>query len=166
MNAAVIVAAGRGTRMGANGNKVFLDVEEKPVIVWTVEAFLRSEPSFDTIVVVSGRSELEEMRGVLARYGLPARVVEGGWDRQESVRRGVAACGDAEWIAVHDGARPLVTPEVIRRAFDGAVLYGSGVAAVPVKDTIKRVSGDVVVETPDRSVLRAIQRPRPSAATG
>ena len=160
MNAAVIVAAGRGTRMGLERNKVLYPLCGEPVIVHTVRAF---EPLFEGhIVVVTGRDDVAEMEKMLSDAGLAAKVVEGGADRQESVLRGLEACGeDAEIIAIHDGARPLVTREVIERTIKSAECFGSGVAAVPLKDTVKRVDEDgVVVETPRRDALRAVQTPQ------
>lgn len=99
---------------------------------------------------------------MLASAGLAAKVVEGGADRQESVLRGLEACDEqAEIIAIHDGARPLVTQKVIERTIESAKRYGTGVAAVPLKDTVKRVNeAGVVIETPRRDALRAVQTPQ------
>lgn len=163
MNAAVIVAAGRGSRMGLDRNKVLYPVLGEPVIVRTVRAF-ESTGLFDGgIVVVTGACDMDEMKEMFARAGLSVRaVVEGGEDRQESVCRGIAACDEnADIIAIHDGARPLVTREVIAATIDSAEKYGSGVAAVALKDTIKRVNGEgIVVDTPRRDMLRAVQTPQ------
>lgn len=166
MNAAVIVAAGRGTRMGLGRNKVLSPICGVPVIVYTVRAFEESGLFDGGIVVVTGRDDLEDMRGLFARFHLNARLAEGGADRQESVRRGLEATGEAaEIIAIHDGARPLVTREVIERTIKSALCFGSGVASVPLKDTIKRVREDgSVVETPKRDALRAVQTPQTFAA--
>lgn len=163
MNAAVIVAAGRGSRMGLDRNKVLYPVLGEPVIVRTVRAF-ESTGLFDGgIVVVTGACDMDEMKEMFARAGLSVRaVVEGGEDRQESVCRGIAACDEnADIIAIHDGARPLVTREVIAATIDSAEKYGSGVTAVALKDTIKRVNGEgIVVDTPRRDMLRAVQTPQ------
>ncbi len=160
MNAAVIVAAGRGTRMGLARNKVLFPVCGVPVIVRTVRAFEETGLFDGGIVVVTGRDDLADMQTLLARDGV--RVVEGGADRQESVLRGlVATDAAAEIIAIHDGARPLVTREVIERTIESAKRFGSGVASVPLKDTVKRVRADgTVVETPRRDELRAVQTPQ------
>lgn len=160
MNAAVIVAAGRGTRMGFERNKVLYPLCGEPVIVHTVRAF---EPLFEgNIVVVTGRDDVAEMEKMLADAGLAAKVVEGGADRQESVLRGLEALNEeADIIAIHDGARPLVTREVIERSIESARRFGSGVAAVQLKDTVKRVDEKgIVVETPRRDALRAVQTPQ------
>ncbi|MBQ7053161.1 MAG: 2-C-methyl-D-erythritol 2,4-cyclodiphosphate synthase [Clostridia bacterium] len=162
MNAAVIVAAGRGSRMGLDRNKVLYPLCGEPIIVRTVRAFEESG-LFSQIVVVTGACDLEEMRAMFRRAGLGVHaVVEGGADRQESVCRGIAAVGgDAEIIAIHDGARPLVTREVMERTIESAKRHGSGVAAVALKDTIKRVDENgCVVDTPRRDMLCAVQTPQ------
>ena len=163
MNAAVIVAAGRGTRMGMERNKVLYPLCGEPVIVRTARAFTESGLFDGGVVIVTGAQDMEDMRAMLDRGGVPVRaIVEGGHDRQESVWRGIAACDPgADIIAIHDGARPLVTREVIAATIDSARRYGSGVAAVPLKDTVKRVDeSGLVVETPQRDLLRAVQTPQ------
>ena len=163
MNAAVIVAAGRGARMGMERNKVLYPICGEPVIVRTARAFTGSGLFDGGVVIVASPCDMEDMRAMLTRGGVPVRaIVPGGHDRQESVRRGIAACDPgADIIAIHDGARPLVTREVITATIDSARRYGSGVAAVPLKDTVKRVGeSGLVVETPQRDLLRAVQTPQ------
>ena len=163
MNAAVIVAAGRGARMGMERNKVLYPICGEPVIVRTARAFTGSGLFDGGVVIVASPCDMEDMRAMLTRGGVPVRAsVPGGHDRQESVRRGIAACDPgADIIAIHDGARPLVTREVIAATIDSARRYGSGVAAVPLKDTVKRVDeSGLVVETPQRDLLRAVQTPQ------
>lgn len=163
MNAAVIVAAGRGTRMGLDRNKVLCPLCGEPIIVRTVRAFAQSGLFDAGIVVVTSACDLSEMKRTLADACLSAcALVEGGADRQESVRRGILACDPAaEIIAIHDGARPLVTREVIARTIESAKRYGSGVASVALKDTVKRVDGQgCVIDTPRRDQLRAVQTPQ------
>ena len=161
MNGAVIVAAGRGTRMGAGQNKVFLPLCGEPVIVRTVRAFWKSG-LFAAIAVVTGAEDLPRMKALLDAAELPVTLCEGGADRQESVFRGLCALPEnLTLVAIHDGARPLVTKKIIEGTLESAWAFGSGVAAVPVKDTIKRVSADnVVIDTPDRASLRAMQTPQ------
>ena len=163
MNAAVIVAAGRGARMGMERNKVLYPLCGEPVIVRTARAFAESGLFDGGVVIVASPCDMEDMRAMLDRGRIPVRaIVEGGHDRQESVRRGIAACDPgADIIAIHDGARLLVTREVIAATIDSARRYGSGVAAVPLKDTVKRVDeSGLVVETPQRDLLRAVQTPQ------
>lgn len=163
MNAAVIVAAGRGARMGLSLNKVLAPLCGEPVIRHTVRAFHESG-LFDQIVVVTGARDMQAMAQTLT--GLPVTLTEGGADRQQSVFNGIAKVSpDAEIIAIHDGARPLVTREVILRTIESARTFGSGVAAVPLKDTVKRVDeNEIVCETPRRETLRAVQTPQTFSA--
>ncbi|MBQ7887852.1 MAG: 2-C-methyl-D-erythritol 2,4-cyclodiphosphate synthase [Clostridia bacterium] len=163
MNAAVIVAAGRGSRMGFDRNKVLFPLGGEPIIVRTVRAFERTGLFDGGIVVVTGACDMDEMERMFAKAGVHVRaIVEGGADRQASVFCGIQACDEnADIIAIHDGARPLVTREVIERTIESAKQYGSGVAAVMLKDTIKRVDENgVVVDTPIRDTLRAVQTPQ------
>lgn len=160
MNAAVIVAAGRGERMGLGRNKLFAPLCGVPVIVHTVRA-LRDTGLFDGgIVVVTGEDDMAQMRELLKNEGVT--LTPGGADRQESVCRGLACCpAQADIIAIHDGARPLATREVVERTIQSARRFGSGVAAVPLKDTVKRVDEQGrAVETPPRDALRAVQTPQ------
>ena len=160
MNAAIIVAAGRGERMGLGRNKLFAPLCGEPVIVHTVRA-LKGTGLFDGgIVVVTGEEDMRQMRELLAGEGVS--FAPGGADRQESVYRGLQACPErAEIIAIHDGARPLVTREVVERTIESARRFGSGVAAVPLKDTVKRVDEQGrALETPPRDALRAVQTPQ------
>ena len=160
MNAAVIVAAGRGTRMGADRNKVFLSLSGEPILLRTARAFSESG-LFDRIQIVTGREDLEEAEALFLRAGMAAAVCEGGVDRQESVRRGLAALPEEDgFVAIHDGARPLVTRDVLASSLACAVRTGSGVAAVPVKDTIRRLQKDGSLSTPPREELRAMQTPQ------
>ena len=162
MNAAVIVAAGRGTRMGLERNKVLYPVCGEPIIVHTVRAFAESGLFDGGIVVVTGECDMDEMRAMMDEAGLRVSFAKGGADRQESVYNGVAACPkEADVIAIHDGARPLVTREVILGTIESAKAHGSGVAAVQLKDTVKRVDETgIVVDTPARDMLRAVQTPQ------
>ena len=166
MNAAVIVAAGRGSRMGLGRNKVLADVAGVPVIVRTVRALAETGLFDGGVVLVTGAEDMEEMRGLMAAHGLDVTLAQGGEDRQQSVYNGLRAVNPAaEIIAIHDGARPLVTRAVIERTIESAKRCGSGVAAVMLKDTVKRVDAEgAVVDTPNRETLRAVQTPQTFAA--
>ena len=163
MNAAVIVAAGRGSRMGLDRNKVLYPLCGEPIVVRTARAFVDCGLFDGGVVVVTGECDMDEMREMFDRAGVSVRaVVLGGADRQESVYCGIRACDEnADIIAIHDGARPLVTRDVIARTIDSAKEHGSGVAAVMLKDTIKRVDEQgCVIDTPIRDTLRAVQTPQ------
>ncbi len=159
---AIVLAGGAGRRMGMAENKVFLSLRGIPAIVRAVAPFTALCAG---VVVVAQAGEVELMRTVLERYGLQnfvPVVVPGGEDRQASVANGLSALPkDADVVLVHDGARPLVTEEVIRRVIDSVKEHGSGVAAVPVTDTVKRADPDGRVrETLDRRTLFAMQTPQ------
>ena len=159
---AIVLGGGSGTRMQAETNKVFLPLRGVPVIVRAVAPF---SALCAGAVVVAAKREVEEMQSLLSRFGLSRfvkAVVAGGAQRQDSVRNGLNALPeDAECALIHDGARALVTEDVIRRAIESVEKHDSGVAAVPVTDTIKRAAPDgLVLDTPDRSALRAMQTPQ------
>nr|MCR4706502.1 2-C-methyl-D-erythritol 4-phosphate cytidylyltransferase [Clostridiales bacterium] len=159
-NAAVIVAAGKGTRMGAGRNKVFLPLAGEPILLRTLRAFAESG-LYDRLVVVTGEEDRAEAECLLSAAGIPALVYAGGADRQESVRLGLASLPDWDGlVSIHDGARPLVTREILEASLESAGRTGSGVAAVPVKDTIRRLREDGTLETPPREELRAMQTPQ------
>lgn len=160
---AVVVAAGSGTRMGAQGGKLFLPLLGQPVLAHTLAAFERSR-TVREVVVVGAESDCGRIGELAARYGFEkvARVVPGGKTRQESCAAGFAAADSrAEFVLFHDGARPLVTPEIIDGVARQAFAAGAAAAAVRVKDTVKIADEkNFVRETPDRSSLWAVQTPQ------
>lgn len=157
---AVVVAAGRGRRMGAGENKVFLPLAGRAVLAHTLAAFERCA-RVEEIVVVAAADEIARVETLARdeRIGKLVRVVQGGAERQISVAEGLAALG-SEGALVHDAARPLVTPELIEACCAAAERTGAAAAAVPVKDTIKVAEGGMIVSTPDRSSLLAVQTPQ------
>ena len=159
---AVILGGGSGRRMGSEINKIFLPLKGVPAIVRAIAPFTGLCAG---AVVVAAPGELEDMQQLLNRYGLSRfvkAVVPGGSERQHSVWNGLEALPeDAEGVLIHDGARALVTEAVIQRAIESVEMHGSGIAAIPVVDTIKRAQADgQVLETPDRSSLYAMQTPQ------
>ena len=159
MNAAVVVAAGRGTRMGAGENKVFLPLRGTPVIVRTVRA-IHESGLYGRVVVVTGAQDADRMRALLREAGLPADVCAGGADRQQSVLLGLRRLPEeTECVSIHDGARPLVTREILAASLSLAERGGSGVAAVPVRDTVRR-SDESGLATLNREGLLAMQTPQ------
>lgn len=159
---AVVLAGGMGRRMGQEGNKVFLSLRGFPAVVRAIAPF---SALCDRVVVVARQGEVQAMESLLERYGLSRlvhAVVGGGEIRQDSVRAGLEALPpDAEMVLVHDGARALVTEAVIQRVIASVQERGSGVAAVPVTDTVKRAGADGQVrETLPREELFAMQTPQ------
>ena len=157
---AVIAAAGSSSRMGGR-DKLAEPLDGIPVILRTLAA-VEAVPEIREIVVVTREDRVEEYRRLLGQCSRLRAVVPGGSTRQESVRNGVRALSpDCTLAAIHDGARPLVTPEVFARCIEAARISGAATASVPVKDTIKLADeAGRVLDTPDRSRLWAVQTPQ------
>ena len=159
--AAVVPAAGSSRRMGGQ-DKILLPLDDIPVLMHALRALSASERIQEIVVVT--REDLIVPVGQLCRdcaLDKVTKVLVGGATRADSVLIGVEeVSGRAELIAVHDGARPLVTVEVIDAAIRKAAECGAAAPAVPVKDTVKRALDGVVVETPDRTQLFAVQTPQ------
>ncbi len=159
---AIVLAGGSGTRMAAKGNKVFLPLGGLPCILRTLAPFTALT---EGVVLVCRTGEQEQIQQLLTRYGLAGkniRLVFGGDTRQASVWAGLCAVPeDAESVLVHDGARPLVTVDIIRRVLQSVEKHGSGVAAIPETDTVKRADeSGMVLETPRREGLYRMQTPQ------
>ena len=156
---AVIVAAGSASRMGGI-DKVMAPLGGEPMIVKTVRAFQECD-AIREIVVVTREDLIRPITSLLSGMDKVIAVVAGGASRQESVHLGLNTLSSkVELAAIHDGARPLVSYEVIDRTVRAANTYGAAAPGIPVKDTIKQVQGGVVTETPDRERLRAVQTPQ------
>ncbi len=156
---AVIVAAGTASRMGGI-DKVMAPLGGEPMIVRTVRAF-QNCGAIAEIVVVTREDLILSITSLCRGMDKVKAVVAGGASRQESVARGLGALsGQMKLAAVHDGARPLVSDAVIDRTVRAAHSYGAAAPAVPVKDTVKVVKGGLVMATPDRNALRAVQTPQ------
>ena len=158
---AVIVAAGSARRMEGI-DKILAPLGELPVLVHTLYAF-QDCPAFDEVVVVTREDLLVEVSRLCKEYRLDkvTKVVVGGAERIHSVRAGLQEVNpEAGLIAIHDGARPLVTREVLEEAVARAWTTGAAATAIPVTDTIKREENGQTVETVDRSQLRAVQTPQ------
>ncbi len=157
----LIAAAGSGSRMGANCNKLLLDVAGRSVLAWTLKA-VRASTSINWVGIVGQPSEKALILIEAEKCGLKIHWIDGGTTRQESVQRGLKGLpSDTEHVLIHDAARCLIEPELLNQC---AELVKEGiaiVAATPVTDTIKQVSLDgFIVSTPDRSKLWAAQTPQ------
>ncbi len=156
---AILLAGGSGQRMGAGCNKVLLPIDGKSMIVRSVSAFI---PNADAVVVVARAEDIGQIREEMAANGLNVILVKGGKTRQDSVWNGLEAlpvCCD--FVMVHDGARCLVTDDIIQRCKASVETYGTGVAATGVTDTIKAIdSANIVQSTPNRALLRSVQTPQ------
>lgn len=163
--AAVVPAAGRGERLGPGAPKALREVGGTPMLVHAVRSLAQAR-SVDLVVVAAPPSELTDVRSLLSSFDVPAQVevVAGGDTRQQSVYRALAALpDDVDVVLVHDAARPLA-PSELADSVVAAVRGGADavIPVLPVVDTVKRVEpdSDVVVETVDRGVLRAVQTPQ------
>jgi len=145
-------------------DKLWIQVGGRPLIAWTLDAVGRAA-CFDRLVVAAPqvRWPAVEALATAAELG-DVRLVEGGARRQDSVAAALAECGDAEWIAVHDAARPLAPPELFRAVLSAARSGGAATAGVPCVDTVKRVEEGRVLATLDRDALIATQTPQAFAA--
>ena len=159
--AAILVAAGSSARMKSGGaSKTMMEIGGEPVLSRTLRAF-ENAACISKIVIVARACDFDAIQKASAFVTKPLTITEGGKERQDSVSNGAALCGDAEYIAVHDAARPFITPEEIETVCADAEKYGAATLAVPVKDTIKVAAADgTVCATPERSTLRAIQTPQ------
>jgi len=155
--AAIVPAAGRGERLGQPVPKAMVQIGGLPLVVHAVAALFQA--GIDTVVVAAPLDAIDDVRRMVPR----AAVVPGGADRRESVRNALAAIPpDVDAVLVHDAARPFVPDDVVRRVLDALQAGAAAVVPVlPLADTVKRVGGDgVVIETIDRSTLRAVQTPQ------
>ena len=158
---AIVVAAGSGTRMGG-ADKLFTEVAGRPLLAHAIAPFQECA-SIDRIVLVMAPLNLKRGRELVERYRFTKAIslVKGGERRQDSVRHGLEALGECDYVAVHDGARPLVTPELIERGLESARETGAAAPAVRIADTVKEAGPDgIVVRTLDRSSLWAVQTPQ------
>lgn len=163
MNSAIIVAAGSGTRFGTDKPKQFLEIHGKPLIVHTLEVF-EACAAVGEIILVLPASHIKIFADIAEEYGLkkPIKTIAGGTNRAASVRNGLAAVNaeTAEVVAVHDGARPLVTVGEITRTIEKAAAVGAACLVAPVTDTIKQTLDGKIVRTIDRADLRRALTPQ------
>lgn len=160
---AVIVAAGKGKRMGTEISKQFLPLGGKEILAHTVQKFEKATNIRD-IILVTGVDSLQDVQEMAQEYGWEkiVSIVAGGKERQDSVWNGLQQVAvDTEIILIHDGVRPFVTEDILNGSIETALEMGGCVAGVPAKDTIKVCDGEnIAIATPDRSALWQIQTPQ------
>ena len=159
---AVIVAAGSSTRMKSNISKQLIQIGGKAVLQRTVSAFAQSGV-VDEIIIVCPEKDIDNFKMLFESNNadIPIKFTAGGNTRQKSVGNGVSLVNEnCDVIAVHDGARPLVKPEDIKRVIKDALTFGAAALAVPVKDTVKLAENFTVESTPPRDKLFIIQTPQ------
>ncbi|HBK53979.1 MAG TPA: 2-C-methyl-D-erythritol 4-phosphate cytidylyltransferase, partial [Syntrophomonas wolfei] len=160
----VIAAAGSGSRMGGKINKQYILLKSRPLLAYSLDVFEKME-LVDEIVIVAQAREIEYCeREVVKRFSYQkvSRVVAGGLERQDSIWAGLEELNsNTDFVAVHDGARPFVTSELIEEVLKEAVRWGAAIPGVAVRDTLKQVDRDNFVrQTLDRSSVFAIQTPQ------
>ena len=160
---AIVVAAGNSSRMGGI-DKLFAELLGRPLLYWTLAAFRRCKV-IDDVIVVSSRPNLERVDALVREWNLSTKVratVPGGETRQDSVRAGIDASTRPDIVVIHDGARPLVTPDLIERGVALARATGAALCAVPARDTVKVADGEppLVSATLSRETVWLAQTPQ------
>jgi len=160
---AIVLAAGQGKRMKSNIQKQFMLIHDKPVLYYSLKKF-EDSPRIAEVVLVTGADEIDYCRHeIVEKYGFSKvrHIVPGGKERYHSVYEGLKSCEDADYVYIHDGARPFVDEEMIGRAYEEVRQSGACVVGMPVKDTIKIADEDGnIAYTPDRSLVWMIQTPQ------
>jgi len=161
MNVAIVVAAGKGSRLGGDRPKQFLELGGIPVIIHTLRQFERSK-EIQAVITVLPAGETAGFESVVKEFALKkvTGVIAGGATRAQSVRNGLRAISDAEIVAVHDGVRPFVTPAEIDATVAAARRSGAAILTAHVADTIKRVEAGRVIQTSSRASLRRALTPQ------
>ena len=161
---AIILAAGQGKRMKTKVQKQFLMLQGKPLLYYSLACFQKSDESQE-IVVVTGKESIDYCRSeIIEKYGFTKvkSIAEGGKERYDSVYAGLEACSaDTDYVFIHDGARPFVTEDIIKRTKEVAVTYQACIAGMPSKDTVKIIDeNNMVSATPERSRVWSVQTPQ------
>lgn len=160
---AVVLAGGRGSRMGQNLEKQYLELEGKPILYYSLRTF-QDSPLIDSIILVIGEGRQDYCaEKVLSLYPFSKiiEIVEGGKERCDSVWNALRKTKEEGYVFIHDGARPFVTEEILERAFENVMCSKACVVGMPVKDTIKEVDEKGTVQrTPDRRKTWLVQTPQ------
>lgn len=159
---ALVLAAGQGKRMNSSVQKQYMCIQDKPVLYYSLKAF--QDSFIDEIVLVVGAGEMAYCRTeIVEKYGFSKvrYMTEGGRERYHSVYNGLQVIADADFVFIHDGARPFITADILERAYESVRECGACVVGMPVKDTIKIADADGFVETtPNRAQVWQVQTPQ------
>lgn len=160
---AIVLAAGQGKRMNSKVQKQFLLIKGKPVLYYSLSCFQYSR-EIEEIIVVTGKDSINFCKQeIIEAYGFSKvkAVIAGGRERYDSVYAGLCACEDSDYVFIHDGARPFLTEDMIRRGKEAVLASGACVIGMPSKDTIKIADENgMVASTPSRSLVWNIQTPQ------
>ena len=159
-NTAIVLAAGQGKRMHSKVQKQFLEIQGYPVLYYSLRCFQES-PLIQDIILVTGEESISYCKEeIVQKYGFTkvSAVIPGGKERYDSVYAGLCECRDCEYVLIHDGARPFVTEEILKRGLQKVKETGACVIGMPSKDTVKLSDEEVYVkETPNRKCVWTIQ---------
>ena len=162
-NTAIVLAAGQGKRMHSKVQKQFLEIQGYPVLYYSLHCFQES-PLIQDIILVTGEESISYCKEeIVQKYGFTkvSAVIPGGKERYDSVYAGLCECRDCEYVLIHDGARPFVTEEILKRGLQKVKETGACVIGMPSKDTVKVADeADFVSETPDRKRVWTVQTPQ------
>ena len=162
-NTAIVLAAGQGKRMHSKVQKQFLEIQGYPVLYYSLRCFQES-PLIQDIVLVTGEESISYCKEeIVQKYGFTkvSAVIPGGKERYDSVYAGLCECRDCEYVLIHDGARPFVTEEILKRGLQKVKETGACVIGMPSKDTVKLSDEEgYVKETPNRKCVWTIQTPQ------
>ena len=162
-NTAIVLAAGQGKRMHSKVQKQFLEIQGYPVLYYSLRCFQES-PLIQDIILVTGEESISYCKEeIVQKYGFTkvSAVIPGGKERYDSVYAGLCECRDCEYVLIHDGARPFVTEEILKRGLQKVKETGACVICMPSKDTVKLSDEEgYVKETPNRKCVWTIQTPQ------
>lgn len=160
---AVVLAAGKGKRMGSDVPKQYIELENKPIVYYSLNIFQESEV-IDEIILVTGKDEIEYCRtNIVLKYGLSkvTNIIEGGKERYNSVYQALQNITSCDFVFIHDGARPFIEEEIITKLYHAVKEYKACVVGVKTKDTVKIANQDEwIVSTPNRNLIWNIQTPQ------
>ena len=162
MVTAILLAAGKGRRMGAAKSKQFIEIKNKPMLYYSIKLFMDND-LIDNIILVLSKDEIEYCKNeVLNKYNLKVnKIVEGGNERQESVYNGLLSADNSDIVLIHDAARPFTSQRIINDSIKYAIKYKAAAPGVMPKDTIKiKNRKNFSIDTPKRELLVAIQTPQ------
>ena len=159
---AIVLAAGTGKRMQSNIPKQYLMLQDKPVLYYSLKTF--EESNVDEIILVVGKDDIEYCHEeIVDKYNFKkvTKIIEGGAERYHSVYNGLNAIGYADYVLIHDGARPFITLDIIKKIIEEVSIYNACVVGVPSKDTVKIINEDgIVMDTPNRDKVWSVQTPQ------
>lgn len=158
---AIVLSAGKGTRMNMNISKQYIEVLGFPVLYYTLKAF--EDADVDEIIITTGKDDVDFVKNdIVNKYNISkiTHVIPGGKERYDSVMEGLNYVEDDDYVLIHDGARPLIKKDTINNIIREVKEKSAVIAAVPVKDTIKIVENKVAISTPDRRKLYQVQTPQ------